>query len=58
MVKDRFKAKDKPMYKLLLIDFSMPECDGAGASKVIRSYLDKKHCSESLFICCLTAYSA
>ena len=30
MVKQRHmqKSADKPMYKLILMDFSMPECDG------------------------------
>ena len=47
------------MYKLILMDFSMPECDGPQATKNIRKYLsdEGKANSDYLFICCLTAYS-
>lgn len=47
------------MYKLVMMDFSMPVCDGATATKAIRSLLTKKGYSreQQPFICCLSAYS-
>ena len=57
-VKERHKSKlTKPMYKLILMDFSMPECDGPAATKRIRKYLTKKKCDKQPMICCCTAYS-
>ena len=45
-VKDRHKATHKPMYKLILMDFSMPECDGPGATQNIRLFLEKQNLSQ------------
>ena len=45
-----------PMYKLILMDFSMPECDGAKATKIIRQNISNSGLQQPL-ICCLTAYT-
>ena len=58
LVKNRLKADpQKPMYKLVLMDFSMPKCDGPEATKQIRQYLLKKNSQKQPLICCLTAYT-
>ena len=47
LVKNRLKAEpQKPMYKLILMDFSMPKCDGPEATKQIRQYPLKKNCQK------------
>ena len=50
------------MYKLILMDFSMPECSGVQATIAIRELLSNNYSSDQLkehrpLICCLTAYS-
>ena len=40
-VKQRFRCQGNA-YKLILMDYSMPECDGIQASNNIRKYM-KKH---------------
>ena len=40
MVKKRSKSDD-PMYKLILMDYSMPDCDGPQATYAIREYLNE-----------------
>jgi len=40
MVKKRLKSDD-PMYKLILMDYSMPDCDGPQATYAIREYLNE-----------------
>ena len=58
LVKERQKSRPaKPMYKLILMDFSMPECDGPAATNQIREYLTKKKSETQPMICCCTAYS-
>lgn len=48
------------MYKLILMDFSMPNCDGPTATKLIRKFI-AEHSSTSNqlrqpYICFMTAY--
>ena len=46
------------MYKLILMDFSMPECDGPSSTNLIRRFLgDTQAREEQPFICFLTAYT-
>lgn len=56
-VKQRFRTQGNA-YKLILLDYSMPECNGAQASMKIRKFMNKhlKKKDQSL-ICCLTAYT-
>ena len=42
LVKNRGKEVDSPMYKLILMDYSMPECDGPTATATIRDYLNNE----------------
>ena len=57
LVKERHDSKlAKPMYKLILMDFSMPECDGPEATKQIREYLTMEKSDRQPMICCCTAY--
>ena len=55
MVKNRVES-GKPMYRLILMDYSMPFCDGPTATRKIRKYLTKTNYYYP-FICCLTAYT-
>ena len=46
------------MYKLIMLDFSMPLLTGPQATRKIRSMLEQKGYSrEEVFICVVTAYS-
>ena len=47
-----------PMYKLILLDYSMPVCDGPKATRKIRAFLTKKGYSsqDQPIICFVTAY--
>ena len=56
MVKKRV-ASGKCMYQLILMDFSMPVCDGPTATREIKGYLSTNLPSQQPFICCLTAYT-
>ena len=56
MVKDRVES-GKRMYRLILMDYSMPICDGPSAIREIRGYLSTSQPDQNPFICCLTAYS-
>ena len=56
MVKDRV-TQGKPMYQLILMDFSMPVCDGPTATREIRKYLSTILPDQQPFICFLSAYT-
>ena len=43
-IRSRFE-QDKPVYKLVFLDFSMPECDGPETAKQIRGFL-RDHASK------------
>ena len=42
IVQDRGNNSILPMYKLILMDYSMPECDGPTATAKIRNYLSNE----------------
>ena len=44
------------MYKLIILDYSMPVMDGPTACANIRAMLAEAQCDSKPFICCLTAY--
>ena len=44
------------MYRVIFMDYSMPECDGCESTRQIRRYLDE-NCLSQPYICCLTAYT-
>ena len=50
------ESKIHPMYEMILMDYSMPECNGIEATKEIRSFLTSAG-DKQPYICCLTAYS-
>ena len=57
LVKNRLSS-ETPMYKLILLDYSMPECDGPTATVEIRRLLGGDHTAPiQPFICCVTAYT-
>ena len=56
MVKDRV-ASGKSMYRLILMDFSMPVCDGPTATREIRKYVSTIQPDQQPFICFLSAYT-
>lgn len=57
-VKARIDA-NLPPYNLIMMDFSMPECDGPTATKIIRLSYQDSGCPKDKqpFISCLSAYS-
>ena len=58
IIKERVNAR-LPMYKLIMIDFSMPVVDGPSATSAIRSYLTEVGIAREHqpYICCMSAYS-
>ena len=50
---------EKPMYKLILLDYSMPGMDGPQVAQKIRKLLERSHINfgKYPFICCCTSYS-
>ena len=48
------KREGASMYKLILLDFSMPDMNGPAVASQIRDLYDD--CSNEPFICCCTAY--
>ena len=56
MVKNRAASLSQPMYRLILMDFSMPICDGPKATMTIRSFLTENMLQQP-FIRFLSAYS-
>ena len=42
------------MYKLILLDFSMPDMNGPTVASIIRDLFDDS--ADEPFICCCTAY--
>ena len=58
LVQARANDPNQPMYKLILMDYSMPECDGPTATAAIRNYLNEVGQGKyQPIICILTAYS-
>ena len=58
-VRNRVKATlegNAPMYKVVLLDYSMPDKDGPQVAKEILQMLSELNISAP-FICCCTAYS-
>ena len=57
-VKDLVNA-GKPVYKLIMMDYSMPDCNGPEATKRIREFLNQRGIprKKQPYICLLTAYS-
>ena len=54
------RIEDKlPMYKLIMMDFSMPVCNGPTATRAIRSFLAEQgwEKKQQPLICCLSAYN-
>ena len=46
------------IYRMIMMDFSMPECDGPTSTKAIRQLLSKDAPDlKQPFVCCLTAYA-
>ena len=55
LLSKRIESKD-PLYKLILLDYSMPEKDGPQTASDIRSLCEEKGVVKP-HICCVTAYS-
>ena len=52
-------TEHKTTYDLILMDFAMPVCGGAEATKSIRNFLkDFAPELKQPFVCCLTSYNA
>ena len=49
--------KNQTMFQLILMDFSMPECDGPTSTTLIREFVSTNTRAEQPFICFVTAYS-
>ena len=45
------------MYKLIVMDYKMPNCDGGQATVMIRNYLKECHVSKLPYIVCLSNFS-
>ena len=56
LVKARLESGES-MYKLILMDYAMPVCDGRTAARSIRSMMMNYLTDENPFICCMTAFS-
>ncbi len=56
MVRDRVEL-GKCMYRLILMDYSMPICDGPTATREIRGFMSTNQPNHQPFICCLSAYT-
>ena len=49
--------KRRRTYKLIIMDFAMPVCNGVDATVRIKKYLSERvEPSKISFICCLTSY--
>ena len=46
------------MYKLFLIDYSMPEIDGLELVKILRKMIDESTLETQPVYCCCTAYQS
>ena len=46
------------IYKLIMMDYSMPDLDGPGVTRAIRKFLTDSGVAreQQSFICCMTAY--
>ena len=56
-VRKRLSNSNNPMYKLIMMDFSMPIMNGPDATRKIRAMLEKKgFASDDPVICLVTAY--
>jgi CheY-like chemotaxis protein len=51
---EKFKDGEARMYKLILLDFSMPDMNGPTVASIIRDLFDDS--ADEPFICCCTAY--
>ena len=57
-VEARHQLEGVPMYEVIFMDFSMPDCNGCDATRKIRSFLSEQEDDDiQPFICCLTAYT-
>ena len=56
VVEGKYEAK---MFKLILLDYSMPEMDGPQVATTIKNILEESSLNPNLypFICCCTAYA-
>ena len=51
---EKCKAGEACMYKLILLDFSMPDMNGPTVASIIRDLYNNN--ADEPFICCCTAY--
>ena len=57
LIRDRIES-EHTTYKLIMMDYAMPNCNGGEATKQIRLLLfSKAPTLEQPFICCLTSYA-
>ena len=52
----KLKENKTPMYKIVLLDYSMPDMDGPQVCQELRSILIKE-LIELPYICCVSAYT-